>query len=224
MDPPKVVYQMLILSKQTGRPGETPSAQPKRRFGMNRWLEAMTGRNRPDQTGQVHYVFGRCRSPNPIGGPNQAVMKHRVLGLCLLLFACSKPSGLAERAADKDVNTVAALSPGLAPVRIGEGGPGFAACGTIGTIINLSPTGEPYLPVRAAPFVEANEIARLANGARVIICTHSIDQKWQGVVFPPEQAPALDCGVSSPIARPRSYTGPCRSGWVSSYFIQLSGS
>jgi hypothetical protein len=39
-------------------------------------------------------------------------------------------------------------------------------------------------------------------------------------VVPTAGGSAADCGVGEPIAAPRGYTGPCKSGWVSSAFVQ----
>jgi len=86
--------------------------------------------------------------------------------------------------------------------------------------VNL-PSDEAYLPVRAAPFAEADELMRLDAGAQLRVCTRSIDQRWMGVVVAPKEAPDTDCGVAAPVASPRAYTGPCKSGWVSSAFIRL---
>lgn len=141
--------------------------------------------------------------------------------LCLLLVACS-PQG-ASGDADAIYNAgeqEAQLSPGVQPVRIGEGGAAFAACASAGVVVNLSPAGETYLALRAAPFAEASEVARLTNGTALLLCSHSLDQHWQGVVVPPAGGVAADCGVGAPVANPRGYTGPCRSGWVSSAFVQ----
>ncbi|WEJ97954.1 MAG: hypothetical protein P0Y59_13380 [Candidatus Sphingomonas phytovorans] len=150
-------------------------------------------------------------------------MKSLAPALCLLLLACSDRSGTGG---NDDVllnanETPVALRPGTLPVRIGEGGPAFLACNSIGRVTNLSPSGETYLPVHAAPFAEADEVMRLDAGAQLRVCTRSIDQRWMGVVIAPPGAPDTDCGVSAPVASPRAYTGPCKSGWVSSAFIRL---
>ena len=118
-------------------------------------------------------------------------------------------------------DTVEAMTPGTRPVRIGEGGPGFDACQYVGRVARVLPSGETYLPLRAAPFAEADELARLPNDARLFVCTRSIDQRWQGVVVPPANAPDGDCGVTAPVASARNYAGPCRSGWVASAFVRL---
>lgn len=150
-------------------------------------------------------------------------MRLLLPAFCLLLAACSNSIGLgddhndtAQEAAPKP------MQPGLRPVRIGEGGPSFNACAYTGRVVNLSSKGETYLPVRSAPFVEADEVLQLSNGARVFACTRSIDQRWQGVIVPPADAPDTDCGVGAPVESPRGYEGPCKSGWVASAFIQLS--
>lgn len=151
-------------------------------------------------------------------------MKLPIVLACLLITACARPSD--GNSASFDVEGAGALTPGTKPVVIGEGGANFAACATTGRVVNLSPSGVPYLVVKAAPFAEAQDVARLENGARLFVCTRSIDQKWQGVVLPPDGASAdaasvTDCGVSTPVAAPGAYHGPCRSGWVSSDFVRL---
>jgi len=148
-------------------------------------------------------------------------MKRAALALCLLSIACSPRGGSGD--ADAIYNAgeqEAQLSSGVQPVRIGEGGPGFAACAAAGTVVNLSPQDQPYLPLRVAPFAEASEIGRLENGTALLLCSHSLDQRWQGVVVPPAGGAPADCGVSAPVASPRGYTGPCRSGWVSAAFVR----
>jgi len=139
----------------------------------------------------------------------------------LLLVACSPRGGSGD--ADAIYNAgeqEAQLSPGVQPVRIGEGGTGFAACAGAGVVVNVAPQGETYLSLRAAPFAEASEVARLSNGTALLLCSHSLDQRWQGVVVPPVGGTAASCGVAAPVAAPRGYAGPCRSGWVSSAFVQ----
>lgn len=146
-------------------------------------------------------------------------MKFAYPALCLLLVSCSDSRGLGNDAVVND--TSEAMTPGTRPVRIGEGGAGFDACAYVGRVTNISPAGETYLPLRAAPFLEADELLRLPNGARLFVCTRSIDQRWQGVVVPPADAPDTDCGVAAPVASARDYAGPCRSGWVASSFVRL---
>ncbi len=157
---------------------------------------------------------------NPVHGDYYAAMKLLVLALCLPLIACSQSRGVGNDTGLFGTDNGTAMTPGMRPVRVGEGGPTFNACATAGQVVNLSPSGETSLPVRAAPFVEADEVVRLANGARVYICTRTIDQRWQGVVVPPADAPDTDCGVLAPVESPRGYAGPCKSGWVSSAFVR----
>lgn len=140
----------------------------------------------------------------------------------ILLGGCSRRGGADDDAALYQANA-AALTPGVQPVRVGEGGPAFRACASVGEIVNLSPAGETYLPVRAAPFAEADEVTRLNDGARVFLCTRSLDQRWQGVVVPPADSPGADCGVTASFASARAYPGPCKSGWVLSGFVRQAG-
>lgn len=147
-------------------------------------------------------------------------MKTPILALFLLLAACAPRTNVGNE--DDDLSNVVSepMKPGMRPVQIGEGGPAFAACATVGRVVNISATGETYLPVRAAPFLEADEVSRLPDNARLLVCTRSIDQRWQGVVVPPVEAPGTDCGVSAPVASRRPYSGPCVSGWVASAFVR----
>lgn len=153
---------------------------------------------------------------------------RRVPALAMFLVAaaisgCSREGPSSDDAALYQSNT-ATLKPGLQPVRVGEGGPAFPACASVGQVVNLSPAGESALSVRAAPFAEADEVTRLADGAKLYLCTRSLDQRWQGVVVPPADAPASDCGVTASFASARPYAGPCKSGWVLSGFVRQAAS
>jgi hypothetical protein len=147
------------------------------------------------------------------------------LALPLLMAACSKPAKI-DQATDAAIFNAGEvekpLVPGVVPVRIGDGGPRFAACGGTGQVWNLSPDGEASLTVRSAPFAEAGKVAELGNGAKLSVCARSMDQRWLGVVIPPASAPDSDCGTAAPAAAPRPYSGPCLSGWVTSAFVRLS--
>lgn len=146
-------------------------------------------------------------------------MNRSLLAFALLLSACSREAAFSNDPSLYQSNS-ASLTPGVQAVRVGDGGPSYPACASTGLVVNVSPEGEAYLPVRAAPFAEADEVAKLGNGAKIFLCQRSIDQRWQGVVVPPVAAPASDCGVATAVASPRAYAGPCRSGWVLSGFVR----
>ncbi|MEO9599981.1 hypothetical protein [Parasphingorhabdus sp.] len=124
------------------------------------------------------------------------------------------PTGRSERV---DAGTTAK------PVRIGEGGPRFDACQSVGEV------GGPVsdsLSVLSAPFDAAEKMDSLAAGQMVHICTRSHDQQWFGIVYDASSGSAgtegaLDCGVSSPVRAKRNYDGPCKSGWVESTYVVL---
>jgi hypothetical protein len=146
-------------------------------------------------------------------------MRRQIILLCLGLAACGEPATVADRAAGTEAAPEAAVvTPGSRPVRIGELGANFRACSAAGTTRNLK-AGE-ALPVRSAPFDNAQETGSVAGGARFFICTRSHDQKWFGIVFDEGGALAGRCGVSEPVTRRRDYEGPCRSGWVQSAFVK----
>ena len=147
-------------------------------------------------------------------------MRRALLLLCLALASCGDPVTVANRsdsaASDNSADTVTAAA---RPVRIGELGPNFAACGAAGTTRNLKP-GE-ALAVRSAPFDNAEESGSVAARARFFICARSLDQKWFGIVHDEDGSLAERCGVTEPATRRRDYDGPCRSGWVQSAFVKV---
>jgi len=161
-------------------------------------------------------------------------MMRSLISLFLLLSACSDSSDVLEElpnssiaGAPRDSVPETRLESRLTrPVTIGEDGSRLDACGGLGQVVRAGARG---LAVRAAPFDEAQETGRMAEGSRAFICTRSLDQKWLGVVIPPavpaqtaeNAAGPEDCGVSSPVDRKQPYDGPCESGWVSSAFIRL---
>jgi len=71
------------------------------------------------------------------------------------------------------------------------------------------------LTVRAGPSGGFERVDRLHNGTRVFLCDRSGDAGWAGIVYG-----SGDCGLSAPIARPRAYSGACRSGWVRSDYLR----
>ena len=148
-----------------------------------------------------------------------------VLPLLLLLAACSDSSDVLEQlpnssiagAPREDMPETRMEARITRPVIIGEDGPRLNPCGAMGQAVRVGARG---VAIRAAPFAEAQEIGRLAEGARAHVCTRSLDQKWLGIVVLPQDA--ADCGLSQPVDRKQSYDGPCLSGWVSSAAIQLT--
>ncbi|MEH6757584.1 MAG: hypothetical protein V7676_08735 [Parasphingorhabdus sp.] len=156
--------------------------------------------------------------------------------ICFSVSACSETTkvsdDLPESRSDVDNPTGRTAridsSPGERPVRIGEGGPRFDACPSVGKITNLR-NGE--LKVLIAPFDSAKQSDSLSEGQFVHICTRSHDQQWLGIVYEKVSAPDaqgedvaqefVDCGLSTPVRSKRNYEGPCESGWVESTFVKL---
>lgn len=70
-----------------------------------------------------------------------------------------------------------------------------------------------FLSVRTAPKSGAKELDRLNPGARVEMCESR--SGWWGIVY------GGDSGTCVPeiVKKAYRYTGPCRSGWVSSKFV-----
>lgn len=147
-------------------------------------------------------------------------MQRPLLLLCLALASCGDPVTVANRSDADDGNASAdTVTAAARPVRIGELGPNFAACSAAGTTRNLKP-GE-ALPVRSAPFENAEESGSVAARARFFICARSLDQKWFGIVYDEDGSLAERCGVAEPVTGRRDYQGPCRSGWVQSAFVKV---
>jgi uncharacterized lipoprotein len=148
-------------------------------------------------------------------------MKCAAILLILALAGCGEAvkDDHFARDAKAERQESAPIAPGAVPVRIGELGPSFDACGAAGTTRHLDAGAS--LPVRAAPFDTSAEIGRVAAGAQFFICTRSHDQRWMGIVYDEAGALSPACGVSSPATSRGDYSGPCRSGWVSSAFVKL---
>jgi hypothetical protein len=148
-------------------------------------------------------------------------MRRAFLILILGLAACGEAvrDDHFANSVDTGAEPAAPVVPGAVPVRIGELGASFDACGTAATTRHLEAGKQ--LPVRAAPYEAAAEAGGIAAGSRFFVCTRSHDQRWMGVVYDESGTLAAGCGVSSPVTSRRDYDGPCRSGWVSSAFVKL---
>jgi hypothetical protein len=104
--------------------------------------------------------------------------------------------------------------------RIGLAGDDLDACLSVGQVIGLNPRGDNFLAVRAEPRAGAAEKDRLGPGREIWICDEA--GEWLGVVYggDPAQGPG-DCGVGTPAASVRPYSGPCRWGWVHSRYVTV---
>lgn len=108
------------------------------------------------------------------------------------------------------------------PVRIGELGSGFPACSARGATrdrVALEP-----VPVRAAPFEQAQEIDQLPRDARFFVCSRTHDQRWFGIIYDEGGQTTERCGVSASIPTRRAYSGPCAAGWVASAAVRMVSS
>lgn len=111
------------------------------------------------------------------------------------------------------------LAGNVTPVRVGDLGPNFAACNSLGEVRERAVDGA--IVVRAAPFEPAQQTGRLPAGSNFFICSRSLDQRWLGVVYDRNGQASRSCGVSAPIPARRDYEGPCESGWVPSAQVRL---
>ena len=104
------------------------------------------------------------------------------------------------------------------PIRIG-GDAEMDACGTASQVANLDPQGDNFLSVRDAPSTQTKERDRLDAGQMVSVC--ATENSWSGIVYSRDGDAETDCGVDTPVATERNYTGPCRSGWVDSRYLEM---
>lgn len=101
------------------------------------------------------------------------------------------------------------------PVTIGQY-PNLDACVGYGEVTGLDPNGDNFLSVRSGPGGRPyREIDRVHTGDGLALCSRR--NAWYGVVY---GGPADACGVTRPVSSPRSYKGPCRSGWVHSRYVR----
>ncbi len=95
------------------------------------------------------------------------------------------------------------------------------ACPAIGRVSASETVSDRDFAVLAYPGDDASQIRRLELSTLVWLC--EADGKWQGVVFPKNPDQDLgDCRVSTPLADPEPYSGPCDFGWIMAENIDLS--
>ncbi|MXO90257.1 hypothetical protein [Pontixanthobacter aquaemixtae] len=103
---------------------------------------------------------------------------------------------------------------------IGMEGPEKDACPGIGRIALFAPKKGDFMRV----YPGANDVGpikdKLPLSTLVWLC--EADEEWQGIVYPIGENQELgDCRVSSSIAKPEPYGGPCQFGWVEAKYIEL---
>ena len=162
------------------------------------------------------------------------MLKHIACAAALGLAACSPAADETPDAAattsntdrtipspadtDLDKTTATYSGPIPMPIRIG-GDPQMDGCGTASQVANLDPQGDNFLSVRDAPSTQTKERDRLDAGQMVSVC--ATENGWSGVVYSKDGDAETDCGVGTPIATEVNYTGPCRSGWVDSAYLEM---
>ena len=139
--------------------------------------------------------------------------------LCLILAACGAPAPGGNGSDAADSNLADTVTAAAAPVPVGDLGPSFNACNAAGTTRHIA-AGE-TLPVRSAPFDNGDQVGAIPAGAQFFVCARSLDQKWFGLVYSPDGKLAGSCGVARPVSARQAYSGPCKSGWVASAYVEL---
>lgn len=156
---------------------------------------------------------------------------RRILPLTLTLLipalaACSQSSDQPQRdpgsttpGYERAESNSSVLRDTLQPVRIGESGPSFSACNARGRLRGQA--GAQAVPVRAAPFEQAEQVDALSYGAEFFICSRSLDHRWLGIIYDEGGTAGARCGVSGRGEVRRDYEGPCESGWVPNALVRL---
>jgi hypothetical protein len=117
------------------------------------------------------------------------------------------------------------LQPALAefPDRVpsvGLDGPQSDGCASVGRVTGLNPGRDYFLSVHARPDEASKKKDRLGPATLVWLC--EAEGAWQGIVYAPAGRDFGECRVSSPVAKPEPYSGPCLFGWVDGHYIQLN--
>ena len=102
-------------------------------------------------------------------------------------------------------------------VPIMVGGTELDACGSLAEVKGLDPTGDNFLSVRSGPGATFREIDRLKAKEHVIICGEK--GVWYAAIYP--WSNKNDCKVGTPWPKRAVYTGPCKSGWIHSKFVEI---
>ena len=97
-------------------------------------------------------------------------------------------------------------------VTVGTEGPEVDACPSLGELKKLT-------VVHRGPDSDFAEATRLKPGTQVHVCGHTKNGRWTSVVVALDGV--LDCKVSSPVAKPQFYRGPCMSGWVPTINVRV---
>lgn len=93
------------------------------------------------------------------------------------------------------------------------------ACSSFGHVHNLSNTADGFLAVKEAPQIKSKRVDKIYNKQNVWVCSESKDGQWFGIVYTKDSK--IDCQVTKPVKTKTTYTGPCKSGWVSSKWITI---
>ena len=121
------------------------------------------------------------------------------------------------------LSNAASAQPVEEPIRtplVGLEGPETDACPGIGRVIGLEPRKGDLLRVRS----EASEVAEVTDELAVstLVWLCEADDDWQGIIYPKGEFQELgDCRVSSALAAPEPYAGPCQFGWVQAKYVEL---
>ncbi|MEL7689117.1 hypothetical protein [Citromicrobium bathyomarinum] len=117
----------------------------------------------------------------------------------------------------------ATAAPKALAVRIGRDGPHASACDRIGRVANLPGGSDDFLSVREAPSIDATRIDKLDDDAPFFVCDRQ--GQWYGIVYLPDGTLGEpgQCGLENSVGAPQPYSGACLTGWVSSRYVDASG-
>ena len=76
---------------------------------------------------------------------------------------------------------------------------------------------------RASPSIDATRIDKLDDDAPFFVCDRQ--GQWYGIVYLPDGTLGEpgQCGLENSVGAPQPYSGACLTGWVSSRYVDASG-
>ncbi|MFZ1741365.1 MAG: hypothetical protein WAT93_00835 [Pontixanthobacter sp.] len=158
-----------------------------------------------------------CSSPPP--NDRKAVEDLKTVGAQTKVANPVVPANSATDSPSKTAHS----KPDIVPVMVG-GDDARDACDTYASVMQLNAKGDGFLSVRASPSASGAELDRLKSEHPMLVCNVSDDEQWAGIVYPiePKGDPST-CGLSIVFEGPaREYKGPCKAGWVSLRYVQMS--
>lgn len=107
-----------------------------------------------------------------------------------------------------------------ATVQVGKNGPEFDACASYGKVAIKDGGAKAMARIKPNPSAQSRTVDTLSQNDPFFMCDVAGDGgEWTGIIYSKDIE--IDCGAGSPVPAQHDYTGPCRSGWISTKNVQL---